>query len=290
MNLINNQISRIVQNTSVLILLIFTFCFMSCEDVIELDVDSIPPRLVVEADIEWEKGEDPSFQTILLSQSTAFFDGSFNAVNDALIELEKLDTGEIMPFTSNGNGVYTTNDFVAEFGSEYELRILYNGQNYLARETLIEVPEVNRVEQDEVLGFDGENVITIDFFVDDKPDEQNYFFVTHAVNNDTTPFLSVWDDSFQDGNEITIFYRDFFDDAQDTVVSGDVIDIEFMGISEPFFDFMLLLTEQIYSGGDPFDTTPVQLRGNVANITNDDEDAFGFFRLSEKVTFTVEVE
>lgn len=268
----------------------FFLLFSSCEDVVQVDVDSIEPRLVVEADIEWEKGGDPSFQTILLSKSTPFFEGSFVPADDAEVVVEKLDSGDIMRFTSVGNGLYENNNFIAELGAEYELRILFEEKEFIARESFIGVSDVDRVEQGTVLGFDGEDIIAIDFFTNDVPDEANFFFVTHGVNNDPTPFLSVWDDSFQDGNEITIFYREFFDDAQETIVAGDVIDIEFMGISQPFFDFMLLLTEQIYSGGDPFDTTPVQLRGNVANLTLPDEDAFGYFRLSEKVTFQVTVE
>ncbi len=265
-------------------------CFTSCEDVIDVDVESIEPRLVVEADIEWEKGEDPSNQTIILSESTAFFDNSFTPINDAVVNVTKLDSNEEISFVSDGNGQYSTSNFIAEIGSPYQIEIISNGQQYIGEEVFIGVPEVNRIEQGTVLGFDGEDIITVDFFADDPFGIENFYFLTHAVNGDETPFLSVWDDTFQDGNELQFFYREFFDEDQETVVAGDHFDIEFMGVSEQFFDYMFLLTEQTYSGGDPFDTTPVQLRGNVANLTNPDEDAFGYFRLSEKVSFDYVVE
>jgi len=272
------------------ILLTSIMLFTGCEDVVEVEVNNISPRLVVEADIEWEKGEDASNQSITLSTSTDFFDGSFLPVNNADVSITKLDTDEVIPFTLAGNGVYATTNFIAELGSPYQLTINYDGEDFVGYETFVLVPEVNRVVQDVALGFEGEDVVSIDFFADDVANMDNFFLLTHAVNGDPTPFLSVWDDNFQNGNELRFFYRDYFDDDQEVVVAGDEIAIEFMGISESYYDFMFLLTEQAYSGGDPFDTTPVQLKGNVTNMSNPDQDAFGFFRLSEKVSFTVVVQ
>ena len=48
-------------------LLVFAsnFIFYSCTDVIDVDVPDAPPRLVVEASIDWMKGTDGSEQIIL---------------------------------------------------------------------------------------------------------------------------------------------------------------------------------------------------------------------------------
>ena len=50
------------------------FIFYSCTDVIDVDVPVAPPRLVVEASIDWIKGTDGSEQTIKLSTSTPYFE------------------------------------------------------------------------------------------------------------------------------------------------------------------------------------------------------------------------
>lgn len=44
---------------------------------------------------------------------------------------------------------------------------------------------------------------------------------------------------------------------------------------------MSLLISQYESGGDPFSTTPVAIKGNCINQTQKDNYAFGYFRLTQ---------
>ena len=56
-------------------LLVALSLFMaSCTDVIDLEVPEAPPRLVIEASIDWIKGTEGNEQVVKLSTSTAFFD------------------------------------------------------------------------------------------------------------------------------------------------------------------------------------------------------------------------
>ena len=55
-------------------LILMTFVvFASCEDVIDVDLDNVEPRLVIEASLDWEKGTAGNEQTINLSMSTPYF-------------------------------------------------------------------------------------------------------------------------------------------------------------------------------------------------------------------------
>ena len=56
------------------ILLIAILTLSSCTDVIEVEVPTEAPRLVIEASINWEKETVGNNQTIKLSRSTPYFD------------------------------------------------------------------------------------------------------------------------------------------------------------------------------------------------------------------------
>ena len=58
--------------------------------------------------------------------------------------------------------------------------------------------------------------------------------------------------------------------------------IKILGIEETYFNYINLVIEQSeQNGGNPFQTPPAQLRGNIINITNEDNYALGYFNLSQ---------
>ena len=59
---------------ALIVVLLFANGFTSCTDVIDVDVPTAPPRLVIEASIDWQKGTSGNFQRVRLSTSTPFFE------------------------------------------------------------------------------------------------------------------------------------------------------------------------------------------------------------------------
>ena len=55
------------------ILLTLSIHFISCNDVIDVDVPTATPRLVIEASLDWEKGTVGNEQTIKLSNIIDIF-------------------------------------------------------------------------------------------------------------------------------------------------------------------------------------------------------------------------
>ena len=93
---------------------------------------------------------------------------------------------------------------------------------------------------------------------------------TGAIN------LEVYDDEFTDGNQIFAFHSD------ETLVSGDLLEIKCHGISERTFNYLNILLQQTDDeSGDPFETQPASVRGNCINQTNPDNYPLGYFRVSE---------
>ena len=266
---------------SILILVLITM--YSCEEVIDVTVPEEASRLVVEASLDWQKGTAGNNQTIKLSQSIPYFENQEdNEVTGALVTVINNSSNIEYIFTDQENGTYTVSNFEPVINDTYTLEVVYNNETYIATEILTSVPSIKRIEQSLEGGFD-EDVLDVSVIFDDPVNEENFYFFKFKEDVDLLPEIEYASDEFVNGNEIDWFFEKERDDEDDQVEfnSGDTVEMWFYGISEQYYNYIALLTEQYYSGGDPFSAIPTKLKGNCINIDNPDNYAYGYFRLTE---------
>ena len=258
--------------------------FFSCEEVIDVELNESEPRLVIEASINWIKGTTGNEQEIKLSLSSPFFEEGLAPANGALVQIED-SNGNTFNFTEVGlSGIYRTNTFVPVIDEIYSLYILYNDEQYSAKESLLSVVPIDFIEQENDGGFSGED-IEIKAFYTDPVGIKNFYFFEFLPDFTPVPDLEVYKDEFTDGNQIFGFY-----DSEDIEVGND-LRIRIHGVSERFYDFMFILLQQGNNDtGGPFETQPATVRGNCTNETNPDNFPYGYFRLSEvdEVIYSIE--
>ena len=266
-------------------LLIAIGLLSSCTDTVDVDVPNGGSRLVVEASIKWEKGTLGQTQAIKLSKSTGYFDSNLDVpVTGASVTVTKDDDGLQFTFEDQNDGDYSTTNFVPQLNQSYTLEILYNGQTYTATETLIPITEINDIEQT-IEGDLEEDEIQLKVYFDDPANIDNYYLGEFNSSVNTLLTLSTLSDQFTDGNE------NFIEFDNEDLAAGATVDISLYGISESYYNYISLLIDQSEGeGGGPFQTTPVQLKGNCINANDSNEEVLGFFRLSEvvKTTYTIE--
>lgn len=258
--------------------------FVSCEDVVDVEVQNGPTRLVVEASLDWEKGTSGSQQVIILSESTPYYSGNTNTeVLGATVIVSNNTSGDEFVFTDQGNGEYLSTTFEPVLGQSYSLRIEYNGEVYSATETMTPVTDITDIFQDRKDGFDEDLLEIHVIFTDPKEEGNNYLFKFHR-EGDLLPGLEVGEDRFLNGNEIDWWYEiDGNEDAQTRPFKpGDVLNIEMHGISRAYYDYIKILASQL-GGTGLFESTPVAVRGNCINETNPENFAYGYFRLTQVV-------
>lgn len=273
-------------------LLFLVLIVASCEDVIDVPLQKAATRLVVEASIDWEKGTAGNEQSIKLSNSSAFFDTtSSTEVMGASVIVTNDTSGTAFVFEDQNNGNYTTTSFVPVLGQAYTLEIIHEGETYNAKETLNAVPEITDVYQDLEDGFDDE-IIEVHIIFTDPIEEGNNYLFKFQKQGELLPDLELGDDEFVNGNEIDWWYE--IDDDEETekveeFAPGDVLLFDMHSISEAYRNYMQILIDQI-GGVGLFDTTPVSVKGNCINLTNPDNYAHGYFRLTEfnRVNYTFE--
>ncbi|MFK7780787.1 DUF4249 family protein [Psychroserpens sp.] len=260
-----------------IILLIFTY---SCEDVIDLDLPTSDPKLVIDASINWVKGTSGNEQSIRLSLTAPFFENEIPPALGALVKITNSNNDEFIFIEEVNTGIYKNDNFTPQLNETYELEIIYQGETYNATETLKSVNEITRVEQNLEGGFSGEET-EIKAFFNDPIDEENYYFFEFIPSLPITPTLDTFKDEFVNGNEIFGFY------VEEDLNPGQSVTIRNSGVSQRFYEFMFILLQQTDDGGGgPFETQPATVRGNCINQTNPDKFPLGYFRLSEVSEFT----
>lgn len=261
----------------------------SCTDVIDVDVPTEAPRLVIEASISWELGTFGNEQTIKLSMSTPYFSSQeIVPATGASVKITDDFSGEIFQFIDQNDGTYYCENFLPVINQTYTLEVVYNNEIYVAKETLTPVVPIDSVYQSTDEGFD-KNALEVNVLFTDPANIENYYLVKFQEQGAVLPFLYDTSDEFTDGNQMKVFYEKFEtnNNNQEEFQPGDVVKIDLYGISEQFYNYIRLLIEQSTEGG-PFSTIPAQIKGNCLNITNEDNYAFGYFRLTQvsKITYT----
>lgn len=279
-----------MQNPIKFIALLFLCTLVSCSDVIDVDVQTDAPRLVVEASLDWEKGTTGNDQSITLRTSTPFFDTQSTDVIGAEVNVTNNSTGEIYLFTDQNDGTYTTSTFDPQLEVTYTLEIIYDGQRYTAQDTMNPVPNIKEVFQDTEDGFDDETIELHIVFTDFEEEGDSYFFKFKRPQ-DLLPTLELGDDEFINGNEVDWWYE--IDDDEDEEIKplapGDVVNITMHSISKPYYNYMDIVIDQM-GGVGIFSATPVDVKGNCINTTNPDNYAHGYFRVTQKNTIAYTVE
>jgi hypothetical protein len=268
----------------IVILLILLLTLTNCEDVIDVNLNTSEPRLVIDASINWLKNTSGNQQSIRLSLTAPFFNDTVPPANNAIVTISDSDNNTFSFIEEVDTGIYTNDSFIPVIDETYTLTILYNGETYTATETLKPVVSIDFVEQNNEGGFSGED-IELKAFYTDPANEENYYFFEFISDIAVTPTLEVYEDRFTDGNQIFGFY------TEEDLESGDVVTIRNYGISKRFYDFMFILLQQgSQEAGGPFETQPATVRGNCVNTTNPNNFPFGYFRLSEvdELIYTVE--
>lgn len=258
--------------------IIFLFAILlliSCEDKVNVALDTANPKLVIDATILWQKGTSGSNQTIKLTTTTDYYSNVIPTVSGATVYVTN-SSNTVFTFTETPNtGEYVCTNFVPVINENYTLTIQYLGQTYTATDKLLATPTIDSVQQTTVQGFSGD-VIQVKFFYQDNGLEDNNYLIGVKNSTKAIPEFGVLKDKFFQGNQMFGFYSD------DKLKAGDQLFFSLEGISTRYFNYMeKLLNIAGSGGGSPFATPPATLRGNIINQTDENEYPLGYFHLSE---------
>lgn len=271
-------------NKTYILSILASFFFMSCEKVIDIEVPSIEPKLVIDASFEVLFDETPiiSNNVVKLRLSADYFEEVIPRVTNATVFLTNLTDNSVIPFSDiNQDGDYEAiNSFVPLDGVAYELTVIYNNETYKGKATKIKSSKITSIVQGEKTLFSGEEIELKISFKDDGALKNHYLF-----NVDIYNYLAI-EDRYFDGSDYNFSY--FYED--ENIEFPKKIDIKLSGITKEYFTyFRVLIGQSGQNAGGPFQSAPSTLLGNIINTTNEANFPLGYFHISETDTFNIEL-
>ncbi len=272
-----------MKNIKIISLLLIVL-FTNCEKVIDVDVPSIEPKLIIDATFEVLFDENPVVANtfVKLSLSADYFDDTIPPVTNASVFLTNLLDNSIINFTDeNEDGNYEPIiSFIPADDVEYELTIIYNNETYKGKATKVKsTPFTEIIQGDETL-FSGDEIeLKISFT--DNVDVDNYYL----FNIDTYNFITI-EDRFFNGTDYNFSY--FYEDENIELPKN--IMLKMSGMTKEYYTyFEILVSQGGQNGGGPFQAIPSSLLGNMINKTNEENFPLGYFHISETDTFNIEL-
>ncbi|WP_319480240.1 DUF4249 domain-containing protein [uncultured Draconibacterium sp.] len=237
--------------------------FASCRDIIDIELDSIDPKLVIDGAVT----DINDTLVIQLTKSVDYFEpGIYPPVSGAVIAVSD-NLGNTYQLNETSSGVYTEYLPGTE-GNEYSLSVEIEGETYTAE---VEMPYKVLIDSlsiettPDYFEFSGGYLVNC-HLQDPSGIENFYRLKVSKINNLKEPqdVLVVYDDAYVDGNNITLRWDEeqFF--PQDTVV------VELQTLAESTYEYYRTLSALFESG--------MIGSANPANpITNLSGDVLGYF-------------
>ena len=250
--------------------------FSNCEKVVDIDVPTIEPKLIIDASFEVLFNATPVTANVVvkLKLSTDYFDETIPTVSDAIVFLTNTADSSVINFSDvnlNGNFKPIIN-FIPKDAIEYELTVIYKSEIYKGNATKVKSTQIDSAIQGDETLFSGKE-IEIKVAFKDNVDNENYYLFNFTNNL----FLPLEDRFFNGTN----YNFSFFYQEEEIEVPTNVT-VTMSGITKDYFTYFRILQNQSgTSGGGPFQSVPSSLLGNVINTTNEDNFPLGYFHISE---------
>uniref|UniRef100_UPI003217692C DUF4249 domain-containing protein n=1 Tax=uncultured Draconibacterium sp. TaxID=1573823 RepID=UPI003217692C len=243
--------------------------FSACQDVIDIDLDSVEPKLVIDGAVT----DISDTLTIKLSKSVNYFDpGIYPGISGANITVSD-NLGNTSPLLETSPGTYSSYLPGIE-GNEYTMTVETEGEEYTAKVTMpykVEIDSLSFEPTPDYMEFSGGYLVNC--HLQDPAGIDNYYRIkVSGINQTEEPdkVLFVYDDSFVDGNKITLRWDDeqFFE--QDTVV------VELQTLAESTYEYYRTLSALFEDGmiGNANPANP------ITNLSNNALGYLGAFTVS----------
>lgn len=236
----------------------------SCEKVIDVKLDSVAKKYVIEGNIS----DEPGVCQVKITQTKDFNeDNTFPGVSGAIVTVSD-NGGTPVLLTETSTGVYETTAINGTVGHTYTLKVQIGEQTFTAPSTMpVLVPFDSMYIDDRVLFGDPKKVPTLKY-TDPEGKGNGYHFIQYK-NGVRESTIFVRNDDFTDGNDITTALISFGDDdEEDDIKTGDTIRVVMECIDVAGYKYWSSLEA---ASGDSNNATPAN---PVSNITGG---ALGYF-------------
>ena len=189
--------------------------FASCEDVIDINLNSSDPHLVIEGTITNQQGP----YLVKISRTTNYFSSSEQSfVSDALVIINDSE-GNSETLSEVSPGIYETASIEGVIGRTYTLTVDIDGEEYKASSTMPDITPIEFVSYDKATAIQGEpeDYYVLTYF-HDEIDVVNYYRLKLYVNSVWDDVIYITEDEWQDGKDFTFGMLAEYANLNDTLI------------------------------------------------------------------------
>lgn len=262
-----------------IILIMSLILLSSCTKVIDFDLNSSMPRLVVEGSITTET---KSHIVKLTKTSNYYYSQSAPVVSGAEVSISDGSNIFILTEQPAGSGIYKTADNVAgQLNKTYTLTIVSEGETYTATSRLDPVAPIDSIQVKQLFesyfGWTDSSYTLSLFTTEPAGNEPDYYFWKFSINNipqtDTLRKVAFQADDLINGSPIVDV--PVFSIPQNTIHIGDTVTLYQYSTDKNYIDFIMGFMYETDWRGTPFDGPPANPPTNLSN------GAVGFFYASD---------
>jgi hypothetical protein len=255
------------------------FLVYSCEEVIQIDLNTASPKLTVQAIITDQPG--PYYVTLLKSESYFNSNDSFPVVRNAKViisdNVENSDTlSEVKP------GIYKTSTLQGINGRTYNLKIVSEGKTYEAESYLPMHVNLDTIMYQKITATGPKSKESNKFYIKclfyDPANIENYYRVeTVILNTDTlsTPY-QIYSDIVTDGQQIV------FPVQRPTFNPGDTAIVSLYHINAVNYDYFKTANNILKNKKGPMASASAPQANPLTNLSGGALGYFGTFAVSTK--------
>lgn len=243
-----------------LLLSLTVFLFSSCEEVIDLNLDSAGPRTVIEANLN----DLSSDQKIRISKTVAFgVNGKNTPVEHASVIVRSSAQEEII-FIYDRDGYYRSQNFVVKPEISYFLEVKSEGVTYVAQSQMPTYVAIDSIGITMEKTFNEERFYPT-FTFNDPLGVKNYYLYEIGINGSPIRFSAVYDDKYNDGKYVT---HEISDRTLDLELNDEVKVVRYC-IDENVYKYW-----NDFQSADPGGAAPGNPTSNISN------NALGYFSVA----------
>ncbi len=267
-----------MKSVKYIFVLVLAMCsFSSCEDVIELDLDTTEPQLVIEGTLD----AGAQIARVLISQSNDFYDNKvLTTISGASISLQS-EIGTVYTLAETASGIYQAENVVVNPGEQVRITIGVEGNQY---EAISWVPHPVSLKDIEIIedainppfGGDEEGSIALSATWEDPAGIENFYRIRTYVDDKFQPdiYTLLKDVFVGDGEELTIPIQDRFEE-------NSTVTLELLSTDEHYYDYFFQVASVAGDGSNS--TAPFNPVGNFNN------NVLGYFGIYYSSSLSIDI-
>jgi hypothetical protein len=248
----------------ILAVLLLALAFVSCQRVIDVDISSASPKLVIEANLTDVTGN----QTVIISRTVAYNNTNvFPAVSGAVVTITEGSSGKIYKLPESSTpGTYAVANYKGKALNAYIVNVTVEAKTYTAGAIMPFPVNLDSLTLS-LQSFGNDQVKTVSVNYHDPANLPNQYRYVMYVNGVQVKRIFTESDNLTDGRAVStsLYQRDI------ELKKGDKVDVEMQCIDANMYNYWNNLSNQ--GGNSPQDSaTPANPPSNFNN-----DNVLGYF-------------